>query len=115
MNDTPLKGTTKLQERERLILEFIDIAQRDVELMRSASGDLDRLDLMSWRRVELTAHNLAARAGALKLGVLERAALELEQFALAVLSNDNQEKSKSVDSGQVAIETIALELQALQQ
>ena len=74
MNDTPLKGTPRLRERDRLILELIEEASREIGRMRDADRRLETLDAASWQTTQHLAHNLAARASALDLPVLARGA-----------------------------------------
>jgi HPt (histidine-containing phosphotransfer) domain-containing protein len=79
---TDLRGREAAErERHRQVLdEFLSDATRDVELMRARVADLDAGDATAWAHVQNTAHNLAARAMALKLGVLNACARELEQL-----------------------------------
>ena len=113
MNDTPLKGTPKLGERDRLILELIDEASREVRWMRDADCHLEAFDSASWKTTQHLAHNLAARANALNLAVLARGAQELEQFASKVLGNSRADRPSDVYAAQVAIELIEIELDTL--
>jgi uncharacterized protein with beta-barrel porin domain len=113
MNDTPLRGTPRLQEHDRLVFELVGEASQEIETLRAANARLQALDVMAWRKLQNSAHNLAARAGALKLGVMQKSAQELEQFAAEVLSGDGTNHTRNLYAVQVAIETIAREVAEL--
>ena len=103
------------KERQRQMLdEFLSDATRDVERMRALIAELEAGDGTAWGRVQNTAHNLAARAMALKLGVLNACARELEQLTNERLNGAPLDKffMQCVAS---AIETLALEIAALKQ
>jgi hypothetical protein len=94
--------------------EFLSDATRDVERMRGLVADLDAGDAAAWGRVQVMAHNLAARALALKLGVLNACARELEQ-----LTNERHNGAPLdrffLQCVASAIETLALEIGTLKQ
>lgn len=109
----PRERETVERERHRQQLdEFLGDATRDVERMRAMEPELEAGDPASWDRVQNLAHNLAARSLALKLGVLNACARELEQLT------EERQKGAPLDSffkqcvvG--AIETLALEIDQL--
>ena len=102
-------------ERERLrqqIDEFLSDATRDVERMRSLVISLETGDAAAWAQVQNLAHNLAARSLALKLGVMNACARELEQ-----LTHEGQ-NGTPLDNYFLqclgsAVETLAIEIVAL--
>ena len=101
------------RERHRQMLdEFLSDATRDVERMRALVAELESGDGTVLAPVQNTAHNLAARAMALKLGVLNACARELEQ-----LTNERQNGALPdrffLQCVGAAIETLALEIGAL--
>ena len=111
---TDLRGREAAErERHRLLLdELLADAKRDVERMRALVPELESGDAAAWSRVQNVAHNLAARSLALKLGVLNACARELEQLA------NEQQNGAPLDRFflqcvAAAIETLALEIGAL--
>jgi hypothetical protein len=117
MNDTPVKGSARIEQHDLHVLELIEEAGRDLERMRADVGAGEAADLSSWLRVQKGSHNIAARAAALKLRVLEHVARELEAIAAEVLAQGAGQQSdiraRSMRVADVAIETIALELESL--
>lgn len=113
---TDLRGREAAErERHRLMLdEFLSDATRDVERMRGLVVDLEAGDAAAWGRVQNMAHNLAARALVLKLGVLHACARELEQ-----LTNERHNGAPLdrffLQCVASAIETLALEIGVLKQ
>ena len=106
--------TARERQRNQLIRELLEEARRDVARMQAVSSTLGGSDSISWRRIQNVAHNLGARAAALDLGVLQMCAQELEQFATAMLEGTSDGKNQALEAAMVAIETISLELEALQ-
>jgi len=101
------------RERQRQMLgEFLADATRDVERMRGMLTALDAGDAAALARVQTLAHNLGARSQALKLGVLNACARELEQ-----LTEERQNGAPLDDFFRQcvssAVETLALEIDAL--
>jgi hypothetical protein len=109
----PRNRETQDSERHRHQLEeFLTDATRDVERMRGLVAELEAGDPAAWSRVQNLAHNLGARSQALKLGVMNAAARELEGF-----TNERQ-AGAPLDDFFVqcvisAIETLALEIASL--
>ena len=100
------------ERRRNQLDEFVADATRDVERMRGLMAELEAGDPAAWARVQNLAHNVAARSLALKLGVMNACARELERFT------DERQKGVPLDDFFVqcvhsAIETLALELAAL--
>jgi HPt (histidine-containing phosphotransfer) domain-containing protein len=102
-------------ERERhrqMLAEFLADATRDVERMRGMLTALDAGDAAAWARVQNLAHNLGARSQALKLGVMNACARELEH-----LTQDRENGAPLDDFFRQcvssAIETLALEIETL--
>jgi hypothetical protein len=113
MNDSPMGEKTQVTKHQALVMEFITEVNRDLERFRFENTDLAKLDANSWRKVLNAAHNIGARAEALKLGVLEICARELEQFATDVLKTPGSNKSEFIQGSMIAIEMLDLELNAL--
>jgi hypothetical protein len=112
MTDLRERETVDRQRHRHQLDEFLGDATRDVERMRGLMAELEAGDTAAWSRVQNLSHNLAARAQALKLGVMNAAARELERFA------DEHQNGAPLDDFFVqcvnsAIETLALEIAAL--
>jgi hypothetical protein len=101
------------RERQRKQLdEFLGDATRDVERMRALVPELEAGDVAAWARVQNMAHNLDARSQALKLGLMNACARELEQLT------DERQNGAPLDGFFLqcvisAIETLAIEIAAL--
>jgi hypothetical protein len=107
-------GTTRVErERHRQQLdEFLADANQDVARMRGMESELEAGDVAAWERLQMLAHNLAARSQILKLGVLNACARELQQLV------DDRQKGAPFDAFFLqcvssAIETVALEIESL--
>lgn len=101
-----------LEPRDCNVREFLDDATRDLQRMRALAAQLEAGDAGAWSEVRNLAHNLAARAITMKLGVLGSCARELEGLA------DEQIAGAPLDAFFVqctssALETIALEIETL--
>jgi hypothetical protein len=94
-------------------MEFIAEVNRDLQRLREGHADLDALHPTSWRRLQLAAHNIGARAEGLELQVLQSCARELEQLATEVLTPTPSDRSQSIEGAMVALEMLDLELRAL--
>src|SRR5438105_3218622 len=110
--DPRVRETAERERHKQQLSEFLADATRDVERMRAMEPELEASDAASWDRVQILAHNLAARSLALKLGVLNACARELEQLT------EDRAKGTPLDTffkqcvvG--AIETLALEIDQL--
>jgi hypothetical protein len=114
MTVSPPGELDQVNERNALVTEFLSNVSRDLERLRSSSHDPDALDSAWWRRLQSTAHNIGARSEALKLGVMRRCALELEQFSAEVLTPTDSGASDSIQGAMIALEIVELELRALQ-
>jgi hypothetical protein len=112
MNDTPVKGSARIDQHDLHVLELIEGAGRDLAQMRAAVG-AGAADLAAWSRVQKAAHHIAARAAGLKLGVLEHVSRELEAIAAEVLADQAGDRMRSMRVCDVALDTIALELESL--
>src|ERR1043165_6361215 len=112
MNVSPPGELDRVNERNALVKEFLSEVSTDLERLRAASTDPDALDSASWRRLQTTAHNIGVRAEALKLGVMQHCARELEQFAADVVTPTGSSKSASIQGAMIALEILELELQA---
>ena len=112
MTDPRGRETVERERQRQQLDEFLADATRDVECMRAMEPELEAGDAAAWDRVQILAHNLAARSLALKLGVLNACARELEQLA------DECPKGGPLDTFTRqcvtgAIETLALEIDQL--
>ena len=112
MSDPRERETPERAARERNVREFLDDATRDLQRMRAVAAQLETGDAAAWSEVRTLAHNLAARAMALKLGVLGSCARELEGLA------DERIAGAPLDAFFVqctssALETVALEIETL--
>src|SRR5689334_14594137 len=70
MNDSPSRENEQVQRYRSRVLELIEEVARELERLRSSTSPLESQEGMAWRRLELIAHNIAARADALELRVL---------------------------------------------
>ena len=113
MNDSPPGEPDQANKQHVLIMEFITEVNRDLERLREGNADLAALLPASWRRLQITAHNIGARAEGLDLQVLQVCARELERFAMEVLTPTASDKSESIEGAMVALEMLDLELHAL--
>jgi hypothetical protein len=100
-------------ERRALVQELVRETAVEVARMRERSVALEAPDPNEWERIRRTAHNIAARAQALDLGVLARCARELERFAGALVTGDRDGQTLALQGAAIAIETIDLELGVL--
>jgi hypothetical protein len=113
MKDSSGEEKDQVNKQNALTMEFITEANVDLERLRLGAMDLAELEPTSWRRVQHLAHNIGARAAALKLGVLQICARELEQFSIDVLKAGSTDRSECIQGAMVALEMLDLELQAL--
>lgn len=112
MSDPRERENSERAARERQVREFLDDATRDLQRMRGIAACLEANDAVAWGEVQNLAHNIAARASTLKLGLLNACARELENLV------DENLAGAPVDAFFVqctssAIETIALEIAVL--
>jgi hypothetical protein len=112
MSDPRERENSERASRERQVREFLDDATRDLQRTRGLAVRLEANDAAAWGEVQNLAHNIAARAFTLKLGLLNACARELENLA------DENLAGAPVDAffmqcTSSAIETIALEVEAL--
>jgi hypothetical protein len=98
--------------QRQLVQEFLVDTTRDVERMRGLIVQLEAGEKTAWAQVQNLAHNVAARALALKLVVLNSCARELEQLADEHLKGAPLDKVLMQCVGS-AIETVALEIEQL--
>src|SRR4051812_5963635 len=112
MNDLPQQHARD-RIQAQLVGELVREARGELDGMLSAGLHAGSIAAPDWRRVQLAAHNIAARAAALRLGVLELCAREFEQLAAGLATGDGAERSARVEAALVALETIGLELDSL--
>lgn len=113
MKDSSGEEKDQVIKQHALVMEFITEGHVDLERFRLGATDLADLDPTSWRRLQHLAHNIGARAAALKLGVLQICARELEQFSIDVLKAASSDKSECIQGAMIALEMLDLELKAL--
>jgi hypothetical protein len=123
MNEFRPPQAVQARLHDQLVLELVREVRLQLELMRAAAAALEAQDVAAWRGTNTAAHNIAARADALRLGVLRSCARELERFSAAILDGKaldgkSLDGAAGADAGlvqraMVAIETLELELQAL--
>ncbi len=101
--------------RDRLVLvqELVREAGAELTRIRQSTAALEAQDTIVWERTQRWAHNIAARAQALNLGVLASCARELERFSGAIVVGGPTGKAVTLQSAAIAIEAIDLELRAL--
>jgi hypothetical protein len=114
MTDSPRGEPDQLNKQHALIMEFITDVNRDLQRLREGNADLVSMNPAAWRRLQVAAHNIGARAEGLELQVLQACARELEQFAMEVLTPTAAGKSGSIEAAMVALEMLDLELHVLQ-
>jgi hypothetical protein len=112
MSDPRERESAERAARERQVREFLDDATRDLQRMRGLAARLESDDGAAWTEVQNLAHNVAARAAALKLGVLDACSRELENLA------DEHLAGAPLDAFLLqclasALETVALEIESL--
>jgi hypothetical protein len=112
MTDLRQREAVERERQRHQLEEFLVDATRDSERMRALLAELEAGDPAAWSRVQNIAHNLGARALALKLGLLNACARELERLT------DERQDGAPLDGFFMqcvgaAIETIALEIAAL--
>jgi hypothetical protein len=101
-----------LEPSERSVREFLDDATRDLQRMRALAAQLETGDAEAWNELRNLAHNVAARAITLKLGVLGSCARELESLADEWLAGAPLD-AFFVQCTSSALETVALEIETL--
>jgi len=101
------------REQEALIQELVREASTEIARVRASTHALASLDMSEWERTQRSAHNIAARACALNLGVLASCSRELERFAGAVLTASKPAQPSALQSAAIAIEAVDLELSVL--
>jgi hypothetical protein len=99
--------------RRALVAELIRDASAEMARMRESTAALEAQDSNEWERARRSAHNIAARAQALDLGILASCARELERFAGLVIAGGLQRQPAALQNAAIAIETIDLELAVL--
>jgi len=103
------------RNRDRLVLvrELVREAAVEMARIRTGTPPLETLDRHGWEHSRRLAHNIAARAQALDLGVLAACARELERFAGGVALADSKDQAVALQGAAIAIETIDLEVSVL--
>ena len=107
------KVAERKREQEALIQELVRQASTEIARIRARTHALASLDMSEWERTQRSAHNIAARAHALNLGVLASCSRELERFAGAVLTGSLPDQPSALQSAAIAIEAVDLELSVL--
>jgi hypothetical protein len=112
MSDPRERESAERAARERQAREFLADATRDLQRTRALAVRLESGDRAAWAEVQNLAHNMAARAAALKLGLLDACARELENLA------DEHLAGAPLDGFLLhclasALETVALEIESL--
>lgn len=110
--DLRARETVERERHRHQLDEFLADAAQDVGRMRGMVFELEAGETATWERLENIVHNLAARSGILKLGVMNACARELQQLV------DERQRGGALDPFFVqclssAIETLALEIDAL--
>jgi hypothetical protein len=106
-------GAERTRENLVLIQELVREAGIEMARVRASTAALEGLDRNEWERTQRLAHNIAARAQALDLGVLANCARELERFAGTIVAGEPKDQSVALQGAAIAIETIDLELSVL--
>jgi hypothetical protein len=112
MSDPRERESAERAARERQVREFLDDATRDLQRMRGLGARLESGDHAAWGEVQNLAHNVAARAAVLKLGLLDVCARELENLADEHLAGAPLD-AFALQCLASAFETVALEIEAL--
>jgi hypothetical protein len=103
----------RTSERLALVQELVRETAVEMARIRESTAALNAQDTSDWERTQRLAHNIAARALALDLGVLASCVRELERFAGAIVTGDFTGKTVALQGAAIAIETIDLELSVL--
>ena len=102
-----------MRERETLIKELVREASAEMRRIRASTRALESLDMAEWARTQRTAHNIAARAQALNLGVLASCSRELERFAGTVVTGAEPDQATALRNAAIATEAVDHELSVL--
>lgn len=103
----------RTRDRLVLVLELVREAGVEMARIRASTAALEALDRNEWERTQRLAHNIAARAQALDLGVLASCARELQRFAGTLVTGDPNGQTVALQGAAIAIEAIDLELNVL--
>jgi HPt (histidine-containing phosphotransfer) domain-containing protein len=103
----------RIRKRLDLVQELVRETGVEMARLRASTAALEAMDKNEWERAQRLAHNIAARAQALDLGVLARCARELERFAGAIVAREPGGQTLALQGAAIAIETIDLELGVL--
>ena len=114
MNDIGTRENSPALVHAKLVLELLQYARCELSVMRTAAAVPEAKDAQAWQRTSIAAHNIAVRAEALRLGVLQRCASELELLTTAILNETKSGRHSPVELAMIAIETLELELSALE-
>jgi len=112
MTDPRERETVEREQQQQQLEEFLSDAARDVERMRARVPELDAGNAAAWAHVQNMAHNLGARSQALKLGVMNACARELEQLTVE-RQNGAPLDGFFLQCVASAIETLAIEIASL--
>jgi HPt (histidine-containing phosphotransfer) domain-containing protein len=115
MKDSGPQDQFAERNRDRLVQvqELVREVGVETARIRERTAVLEALDTDEWQRAQRWAHNIAARAQALNLGVLASCAWELERFAGDIVVGDPEGQTTALRNAAIAIETIDLELSVL--
>jgi hypothetical protein len=103
----------RTHDRQVLVQELVREAGVELTRIRQSTAALEARDTIAWERAQRWAHNIAARAQALNLGVLASCARELERFSGAIVTGGPEGNAITLQSAAIAMEAIDLELRAL--
>ena len=101
------------QAQRRLVLEFVGEVRADLDSLKASAVDLEAGDSRAWRRAQVIARSISARAQDLNLGVLGNCAQELDQFSDLLFDGPPSAKPSALRSAMIALDTVRLELQSL--
>lgn len=113
MNDSASHDKQRVRIHNQLVLDFVSEVREQLEGIHKNTLELEAFEAAAWERTLTVAHNIGARAQALRLGVLASCAREFENFAGLMLTGDVQSRRSAFQSAMVALETISLEIQSL--
>jgi len=96
-------------QRKKVMAEFLQTTIEDLEVMRKQLLLLERGDASACNRLGNVSHDIAASAGALKLGVLQACARALQDL----VAEDARVDAFFVQCVTSAVDAIALEVDVL--
>lgn len=112
MTDPRERDISAEAARKQEVRAYLAEADRDVAALRGLTVLLETGDLDAWKRVQNSAHNLAARANTLRLGVLNAAARELTDLTEERLAGRGLDPFL-LQCALAAIDTLGIEIETL--